>query len=495
MVRIKRELMNRSTPLLDWAFSQPRRDCIVTQDERYTFEDVRAAIVGAATALADHVGVGTRVGLFIDSTPNFVLYEYAAFYLGAVVTPINRTMKQDEVHRLVQRLDITVVVSDVEIDLGEGVHMVVVRGEFDAPHTAAPVVPAELGPDDPAVLLQTSGSTGEPKGVLLAVRNLVANYDATYRWIGVGKDDTILLALPIFNTYALNQGVNMMAMSGATMHLLRRFSPENVAKALAASRPTLLPLVPTMMTRLRHAEVHYDGPIKVGIAAAPSPSKIASDVWHVFPHAHLYYGYGLTEATAIVSLNHIGTPDDRHDDLVSTGPIVSGIQVRIDAPSGEDGRGEVLVKGDPVLRGYIGTDEPIPVTDGWLHTGDVGVLAKGRLTIVDRIRDLIIRGGQNIYPGEVERVLTTHPAVLDAAVVGRPDPDMGEIPVAFVVRRRGFDAWPEELHAWAAERLASFKVPVEIRVEDDLPRTATGKIRKLDLREIDPTTPSGLEDV
>jgi long-chain acyl-CoA synthetase len=476
--------MNRSTALLDWAFSQPHRDCIVTEGERYTFEDVRAAIVGAATALADRIGVGTRVGLFIDSTPNFVLYEYAAFYLGAVVTPINRMMKEGEVRRLVQRLAVTVVVSDAEIDLGEGVQSVVVRDEFDAPHTAAPVVPAELGPDDPALLLQTSGSTGEPKGVLLAVRNLVANYDATYRWIGVGKDDTILLALPIFNTYALNQGVNMMAMSGATMHLLRRFSPENVAKALAQSRPTLVPLVPTMMTRLRQADVRYDGPIKVGIAAAPSPSLIASDVWHVFPHAHLYYGYGLTEATAIVSLNHVGTPDDRHDDLVSTGPIVSGIQVRIDAASGEDGRGEVLVKGEPVLRGYVGTDEPVPVTDGWLHTGDVGVLAEGRLTIVDRLRDLIIRGGQNIYPGEVERALTTHPAVLEAAVVGRPDPDMGEVPVAFAVRREGFDASAEELHAWAAQRLASFKVPVEIWVEDDLPRTPTGKIRKLDLREI-----------
>jgi long-chain acyl-CoA synthetase len=169
---------------------------------------------------------------------------------------------------------------------------------------------------------------------------------------------------------------------------------------------------------------------------------------------------------------------------VSTGPIVSGIQVRIDAASGESGRGEVLVKGEPVLRGYVGTDEPIPVTDGWLHTGDVGVLAEGRLTIVDRLRDLVIRGGQNIYPSEIERVLTTHPAVLEAAVVGRPDPDLGEVPVAFVVRRQGFDASAEELHAWAAQRLALFKVPVEIWVEDDLPRTPSGKIRKLDLREI-----------
>jgi long-chain acyl-CoA synthetase len=358
----------------------------------------------------------------------------------------------------------------------------VVTGEFDVPLMAGTVRPADIGIDDPALLLQTSGSTGIPKGVLLTVRNLLANYDATYRWIGVGHADTILLALPIFNTYALNQGINLMAMSGATMHLLRRFSPANVATALEQSRPTVLPMVPTMLTRLRQSQVRFDGPIKVGIAAAPSPAQIAADAWQVFPGAHLYMAYGLTEATAIVSMNHIGTARSHHPDLTSTGPVVPGTELRIDQPAGPDQRGEILIRGDSVLRGYVGTDEPIPVTGGWLHTGDVGFLSEGRLMIVDRIRDLIIRGGQNIYPGEIEKVLTGHPAVLEAAVVGRPDDDLGELPVAFVIPRRGLDPEPEALLQWARERLAPFKVPVDVIVVNELPRTPTGKIQKNELR-------------
>jgi long-chain acyl-CoA synthetase len=143
-----------------------------------------------------------------------------------------------------------------------------------------------------------------------------------------------------------------------------------------------------------------------------------------------------------------------------------------------DERGEILVRGESVLRGYVGTDEPIPVEDGWLHTGDVGVLDDGRLTVVDRIRDLIIRGGQNIYPGEVELAITSHPDVLEAAVVGRHDDDLGEIPVAYVVARRGTNPQPDVLRAWVSERLAAFKVPTAVHVVHDLPKTPTGKIRR-----------------
>jgi long-chain acyl-CoA synthetase len=475
--------MNRATALLDWAFSSPDRDCIITATERYSFFEVRAAVISAACRLGDRVGTGTRVGLFIDSTPNFVVYEYAAFYVGAVVTPINRAMKAAEVRRLVARLGIEVVVADTPLDLGDSTFVHLVGPEFDAGDGEF-VRPAEVGVDDPALVLQTSGSTGEPKGVILAVGNLVANYDATYRWIGVGRTDTILLTLPVFNTYALNQGVNMMAMSGATMYLMQRFTPEAVAQALETVRPTVMPLVPTMVTRLRQEGVRYSGPIKVGIAAAPSPTRIAADAWEVFPQAHLYMAYGLTEATAIVSLNHLGTRENHHKDFSTTGPIVSGVEVRI-SQSGESGdeRGEILVRGESVLHGYIGTDEPIPVEDGWLHTGDVGVLDDGRLTIVDRVRDLIIRGGQNIYPGEVELAITSHPDVLEAAVVGRHDDDLGEIPVAYVVARRGTNPHPDILRAWVSERLAAFKVPTAVHVVHDLPQTPTGKIRRRALAE------------
>lgn len=475
--------MNRALPLFDWAFSQPRKPAIVTDDASYSYAELRDAILSAAATLAERISPGTRVGLFIDSTPNFVIYQYAVFYLGGVVVPLNRAMRQSEVLDVVDNLGISFLISDTPIDMSSSTATgYLINGEF---HTVgaqshAPEM-ATLDNDDPALVLQTSGSTGRPKGVQLSIRNLAANYDATYRWIGLGRQDVILLTLPIFNTYALNQGINMLAMTGATMRLLRRFSPDNVRRALEDSEPTFLPLVPTMMTRLYQAGIRYDHPITLGIGAAASPTQIAADAWSVFPQAFLYFGYGLTEGTAIASQNRIGTKDANNGDFSSAGLVVPGVQVKL-APSGEpDGRGEILISGESVFSAYVGTSEPLPVEDGWLRTGDIGVFDEGRLSIVDRKRELIIRGGQNIYPGEVERLLSSHEAVLEAAVVGAPDTDLGEVPVAFVVLRNGFEVTPQELLEWMRSQAAAFKIPAVLHVVESMPKTPTGKIRKLDL--------------
>lgn len=478
--------MNRAIPLFDWAFSQADKPAIITDDRAYSFGELRDAVLAAAGALQDRVHVGTRVGLFIDSTPNFVIHQYAVFYLGGVVVPLNRGMRESEVLDAVAYLGVRVLVSDTDVDLsGAEATGYVVSGEFHVGGSpdAAPAM-ATLDVDDPAMVLQTSGSTGRPKGVQLSLRNLAANYDATYRWIGVGKQDVILLTLPIFNTYALNQGINMMMMTGATMRLLRRFSPENVRRALDDSTPTFLPLVPTMLTRLYKEGVRYEEPIILGIGAAASPAQIASDAWNVFPNAFLFFGYGLTEGTAIASQNRVGWKDSNNGDFVSAGRVVPGVTVRLDASGEADGRGEILIAGESVFSAYVGTDEPRPVTDGWLHTGDVGVFDDGRLSIVDRKRELIIRGGQNIYPGEVERLLSAHEAVLEAAVVGAPDADLGEVPVAFVVLRNGVSVDQDALLAWFRPQAASFKVPVAVHILESMPKTPTGKIRKLDLKDM-----------
>lgn len=476
--------MNRALPLLDWAMSQPEKACIVTDEGAYTYRDVAARIRTAAAALSDRVGKGTRVGIFIDSTPNFIVYEYAVFALGGIVAPINRALTGAEVQGIVENLGIELVIADGLLEIGSAAPVLLVDGEIPEDDPSAPVLEvAEVEPGDGALLLQTSGSTGRPKGVLLTVRNLSSNYDASYRWLGVGKEDRILLTLPVFNTYALNQGINMLAMTGGTLRLLRRFSPEGVARALDDTRPTFIPFVPTMMTRLYQAGVRYDEPIKIGIGAAASPANIASDAWTVFPKATLYMGYGLTEATAITSVNHIGTADDNNGDFRSTGPIVPGQRVRIGNPAGEDQRGEVLVRGANVFAAYIGTTEPRPVEDGWLDTGDIGLFDEnGRLHIVDRKRELIIRGGQNIYPSEIERALSSHPAVLEVSVVGAPDADLGEVPVGFVTLRRDAESSADELLGWLAPRLAAFKLPATVHILEEFPKTATGKIRKLDLK-------------
>ncbi len=472
--------MNRALAVFDWAFSQPDKAAIVTDDNRYTWGELRDAILAAAGALQDRIRPGTRVALYIDSTPNFVLYLYACFYLGGVVTPLNRTMRESEVRDVIERLGHEFLIGDATIDVP--IPSRFVEGEFDAPGRSQDVPPpVSLTLDDPALILQTSGSTGIPKGVVLTLGNLVANYDPTHRWIGVGKDDRLLLTLPIFNTYALNQGVNLMAMTGATMRLVKRFSVENVQRALEDTSPTFIPLVPTMLTRLYQAGVVYDETVILGLGAASSPGQVVSQAWSVFPRSYLFFGYGLTEGTAIASQNRVGTATNHNCDFSSVGLPVPGVEIRLDQRE-DDGRGEILLRGEAVFHSYV-SGEPRPVEDGWLRTGDVGRFEEGRLHIVDRKRDLIIRGGQNIYPGEVEHLISTHDSVLEAAVVGATDADLGEVPVAFAVLRDGVQVTEDELIAWVRERTSGFKLPAVINFIDTMPKTPTGKIRKLDLRE------------
>lgn len=478
--------MNRAIPLMDWAFSQPAKDAIVTEDAHYTWGELRDAILGAAAALQDRITIGTRVALYIDSTPNFMVYEYATFYLGGVVTPINRQLREGEVAELLAELGHELVISDTPLNIPVDNH--VVSGEFDAPSLRGEApIPASLPLSAPALLLQTSGSTGRPKGVVLTLGNLAANYDPTHRWLGVGKDDRTLITLPIFNTYALNQGINMLAMSGGTMRLMRRFSAELFQQALEEFQPTYVPLVPTMLNRLYQAGVVYDRPLTLFLGAAASAGEAVSRAWTVAPQASLIFGYGLTEGTAIAALNRVGTRASNNGDYASVGSAVPGVRLRLDT-EGEtetetDGRGEILLAGEAVFDSYLPIGHLRPVEDGWLRTGDIGRYdERGALHILDRRRDLIIRGGQNIYPGEIEHALCSHPQVLEAAVVAAHDDDLGEVPVAFVVAR-GADSDLNDLFEWLRPKLASYKVPVAAHVLDAMPKTPTGKIRKVDLRD------------
>jgi long-chain acyl-CoA synthetase len=472
--------VNRSTPIFDWAFSQAHKPAIVSDTETHTWGQLRDGILRAATVLQDRIAPGTRIALFIDSTPEFVLYYYAALYLGGVVTPLNRAMKPDEIADAVASLGIALVISDEAVDAGVPNHVV---AGFDLPAPDGPVPPpAVLGPRDPAQVLLTSGSTGRPKGVVLTVGNLASNYDPTHRWIGLGNTDRLLLTLPIFNTYALNQGLNLLAMTGGTMRLVRRFSVEAMQQAFDDFQPTFVPLVPTMLTRLYQAGVVYDRPVTLGLGAASAPGQVVGQAWSVFPQAFLFFGYGLTEGTAIVSQNRVGTAIDNNGDFVSVGVPVPGVQVRIDAPGGEDLRGEIQIAGEMGFDSYVG-GEARPVTDGWMQTGDIGRFEGERLYIVDRKRDLIIRGGQNIYPGEIEHLLSSHESVLEASIVARLDDELGELPVAFVVVKDGTAPAPGDLLEWMRSRTSAYKVPVAVHIIDAMPKTPTGKIRKLDLRE------------
>jgi long-chain acyl-CoA synthetase len=478
--------MNRAQPFLDWAFSQPDKPAVTTRDATHTYADLAAGIRGAALRLQDVVRRGTRVGLQVRNSPQFLAYQNAVFYLGGSVTPLNTGLSGAEVGATVDKLGLQVLVTDVDQGPDLSVPTFRLTGPWDVPEEQIDVGPVDQEPTDPALILQTSGSTGVPKGVVLTVGNLVANYDPSYRWIGVGRDDVILQALPLFNTFGLNQGINMLAMTGGTMCLLERFSVEEVTRVCQQEGASFFPAVPTFISRLRAAGVRFDNTIKIMVGAAPTASAVVADALAVFPHAELVLGYGLTEGTALTTLNHVGRGDRDDAPLDTVGLPVPGVQVRIDdAPGGEEGIGEILVGGGGVMTQYVGTEEPVPVRDGWLHTGDLGRFRGDHLVIVDRIKDLIIRGGQNIHPGDVERALHEHPDVLEVAVVGTPHPDLGEVPVAAVVLRPGVEGVTGEvLLGWLGSRIAHFKVPVRIDVLPELPKGPTGKILKPALRKM-----------
>jgi long-chain acyl-CoA synthetase len=478
--------MNRAQPLLDWAFSQPDKHAVRTKDAAVTYAELAAGIRAAAHRLQDVVTRGTRVGLQVRNSPQFLAYQNAVFYLGGSVTPLNTGMSGPEVGATVDTLGLQVLVTDGGRDLDLSVPTFRLAGAWDVPAEEIGVPPVDQAPTDAALILQTSGSTGVPKGVVLTVGNLVANYDPSYRWIGVGRDDVLLQALPLFNTFGLNQGINMLAMTGATMCLLERFSVEEVTRVCQEEGASFFPAVPTFISRLRAAGVRFDNAMKIMVGAAPTASAVVADTLAVFPNADIVLGYGLTEGTALTTLNHVGRGDGEDAQLDTVGPPVPGVEVRIgDASGGEEGVGEILVRGGGVMTQYIGTDEPVPVRDGWLHTGDLGRFRGDHLVIVDRIKDLIIRGGQNVHPGDVERAVHEHPDVLEVAVVGIPHPDLGEVPVAAVVLRPGVGGTTGEvLLGWLSSRIAHYKVPVRIDVLSELPKGPTGKILKPALRKM-----------
>jgi acyl-CoA synthetase (AMP-forming)/AMP-acid ligase II len=355
---------------------------------------------------------------------------------------------------------------------------------------------AEAVPDDPAAevatLIYTSGTTGTPKGVMLSHSNLLfaARSGATLRRVGPG--DRVYAALPISHVFGLASVALSTLFAGAALHLVPRFTAEGFATALADEGLSIVPGVPAMYARLLDYAGRTGKPVTAPRArflyagGAPLDPQLKADVERVFKQP-LHNGYGLTETSPTISSTRIEAP---RDDL-SVGPPVPGIELRICAP---DGRvlpcgevGELHVRGPNVMLGYYRepalTAEAID-REGWFNTGDLARMAPdGALFIVGRTKELIIRSGFNVYPVEVEAVLGQHPAVAQAAVVGRTVPGNEEV-VAFVELRAGAAATAAALRAFAAARLAPYKVPAEIVVMAALPASATGKVLKATLREL-----------
>lgn len=508
-------MRNRAQALFEQARRRPDKVALVFGPRVWTFTQWKDEALRFASGLrAAGFGRGRVLGLLLSSRPEFLFLEYAAFLLGGAVVPLNVHYKGAEIEHALASCDVDVLVTEAglvdRLALDARTRCPALRHVFvfdGAGRTPAGLrgdgqdagAPVEVDGDDVALLLSTSATTGRAKGVMLSVANLEANYDPTPGWVGFGEDDVILGALPLYNTFALNHCINAPPVTGATLVLLPRFEERACLEAFARHRCTYFPAVPTMLQKmLNHpdaAGVDLTSFRRTLVGGAPVPAALLATAHaRVGEHLTVLTGYGLTEATALVTMQHVtmdasGKLDHAH----TIGRCVPGVDMAILDESGALVApgivGEICVRGPCVMKGYYKQPEETArtIVEGWLHTGDLGhVDAEGFFYIVDRKKDLVIRGGQNVYPAEVEAVLYEHPAVAEAAVVGRPDDVLGEVPTAFVALKPSAVAKADELIAFCRERLASFKVPVALEILSDLPKGATGKILRRVLKREGP---------
>lgn len=462
-----------------------------------TYAEMHAKVEAAtATLQARGVAAGDRVVLLVGNRPAFIEAYFAVLRTGGIAVPLLPGLAPDEIAHVVTDAApvLAIVAADLAGDLPEGLPRMVVGGDPDDWRAAVesglvPELPHRAD-DDVAALVYTSGTTGRPKGAMLTRGNLSASQDQTLDGrFKVRPDDHVLLTLPLAHIYALNVGLGACVRVGATMVLEERFDPAASLQTIADEGVTIVLGAPPMyLSWLAAPSIEQADLSKLRLAvsgAAPLPVT-AIDRFRALTGLTIEEGYGLTEASPSVTSNSMADVPRPG----SVGKPVTDLELRLVDDRGAEplvgDTGEVWVRGPNVFLGYwndqAATDEVL--VDGWLKTGDVGLFDEdGYLFLVDRLKDLIIVSGFNVYPREVERVLIAHPSVHEAAVVGVPHPYRGESVMAYAVARPGAVIDVEELSDHCSRMLARYKCPERIRVVDELPHTVTGKVRRAALRE------------
>lgn len=446
-----------------------------------------ACLRGASEAMAVQlatagVAPGDRVAILCENCAEAVAALFAASRLGAWAVPVNARLVAPEIDRILDHARPRAVLLTAAASDEAARHAARLGALPRGPMALATPFPSDPGGDpEVAVLLYTTGTTGQPKAVMLTHGNLLFAGRASARVRGMGPGDTVLGVLPLTHVFGLASMVTAGLTGGATLRLLPRFDPEAVLAALDMGA-TVFPAVPQMHAALmRHARAHGRARLEGALHYVSSGAAPLDPTWkreaEAFYGVALQNGYGLTESTAglATTRNALGDPD------TSVGPPLDGVEIRVDeaVPGGGEGLGEILTRGPHVMRGYWRAPEETAAVlqGGWLRTGDLGRIdERGRLHVVGRCKELIIRGGFNVHPPEVEAALNGHPAVAQCAVVGRPREGGDEEVVAFV--QLACPASEAELAAWAGERLAGYKRPTRIVTAEALPCAPTGKVLK-----------------
>ena len=474
----------------DWLTRQSRtnRDGLALLDDttRLTWGELDSAVGQFAGSLARRgIGPGDRVGLLAGNSCQLAVAVHALRRVGAVLVPLNARLTLPEVAGLAQAGETVAVITDDEhAALATGASGSVWSLAELASETGRPALSSSVI-DLTAVqsVVFTSGTTGSPKGAQLTYGNWYWGAVGSAIHLGHLPSDRWLAVLPLFHVGGLAI-LFRSAITSVPVEIHRRFDPARVWHALTHGT-TLASLVPTTLARLVETESSARVPttarvILVGGAGTP-PGLIERAVACGLPVAPTY---GLTETASQVATLR---PDRVRGRVGFSGQPLPTTELRIDGEPGQ--AGEILVRGRTVMRGYVGPDSGLE-PDGWFRTGDIGELDdQGYLTVHDRRTDLIVSGGENVYPAEVETVLLAHPGVAEVAVVGRADPRWGTVPVAFVVPRSDTTIDTDSLASHSRRSLAGYKVPTAFLVVDALPRTASGKVRRAELREAVRTMP------
>ncbi|WP_018662380.1 fatty acid--CoA ligase family protein [Heyndrickxia acidiproducens] len=507
--------MNLPSSLSSTASKNADKVAYYFTDEPTTYGELDGAVAKFANGLKQ-LGLkkGDHIALLLGNSPHFVIALYGAMRMGITVIPINPIYTPAEIRYILDNGDVKAVIAlDLFVPFVDGLdaqlpkvaHYLIcstnpahVKSDFSHPkmksfaeilETGVPQAEAvQLEDDDVAVILYTSGTTGKPKGAMLTHKNLYSNASDIGGYLKMSSCDRVITALPMFHVFCLSVAVNAPLISGATMLIVPKFSPREVFRIAKKYEATVFAGVPTMYNYLYQfpdGDPKDFASLRLCISGGSSlPVALLKNFEKKF-NVLISEGYGLSEASPVTCFN----PLDRPRKPGSIGTNIVHVENKIvnelgqEAPAGEVG--ELIVRGPNVMKGYYKMPEETAaaIRNGWLYTGDLAKMDEdGYFYIVDRKKDMVLVGGFNVYPREVEEVLYNHPDIAEAAALGIPDPDQGEAVKVYVVAKNK-NVTEQDLFEYCKERLAKYKVPKEIEFLEELPKNTTGKILRRQLKE------------
>lgn len=490
----------------------PDGTAVILDDFKMTWRELAAYAHRVANILRSKgIGKGDKVAMMIPNTPHFPMIYYGILHTGAAVVPVNVLYRQSEIeHYLIDSeakvffafkifeeearkafmssencKDLIVISAPGDMEdpkVGENFTKIMMQADsdFDTFQTM---------PDDTAIILYTSGTTGTPKGAELTHFNMFFNaYHACNGILKLTPEDVALVTLPLFHSFGQTCMMNASVLGGSGMTMLPRFETEKAMQVIERDHVTVVALVPTMYFFMLNTQERLDYDLSSIRMAVSGGAALPEEIHRRFRERHgivVLEGYGLSETSPIASF----TAEGDEVRVGSIGKPIWGVEMRIKMGDGSFGGvnevGEIVIRGHNVMKRYLNRPQATneAIVNGWFHTGDVGRYDEdGYFYIVDRKKDIIIRGGMNIYPREIEEVLYAHPKVFEVSVVGVPDSARGEEVKAYLSPLAGETITPEEIKEYLQQRIAKYKWPRTIEVLDELPKGPTGKILKRELK-------------